>query len=286
MKDSSMNEITGDLMKLDNALKGLAEKTMFGFDPDRCLEGNVFSRLRKEKPDAEIISICDKKNESSQVVSKSGQYKFFIMFAAAACVLLFLGMNMVMSRGLGLMEHRSGLAAVIRSGNKLNSASVLKIETGDILETRNGNLAAMIDNRVQLLVNQQSLVRISGRDSLDLKNGEIWVYVNPGSGEYSIKVPGGRVHVVGTSFGVSVNSEGVSVSVSTGKVLYSVNVEDVEINAEEKLFLAASKSLSSAKKISDKTLKNAPDWVKSMINEIASERLKKFFPSAVPIDTD
>ena len=80
--------------------------------------------------------------------------------------------------------------------------------------------------------------------------------------------------------------QGLEIQVSTGRVILRIVKEDTEIKAGELLSLPQGKALSEAKKRRHDGLTRPPTWVESMINDMARDRLREFFPSAVPIDSD
>jgi len=83
--------------------------------------------------------------------------------------------------------------------------------------------------RIHLLMNEDTVVHLTGRSRMNLEKGEVWVYAIPGLGTYVIDVPGAAVQVLGTSFGLRARSEGVSVLVASGSVLFTIQQEDVQI---------------------------------------------------------
>jgi hypothetical protein len=237
------------------------------------------------KPEARIISIPKQATAPARTGFLNRKSVWVVTLAmSAACLALLVSSHISNIHSLGFLEYRSGLTTILRSGHSISSSSMKNLRTGDLIETHKGNLAALLDNRVQLLMNEDTTVYASGKNKISLRSGEIWIHVIPGSGDYSVEVPGGSVHVVGTSFGVKVLPKDVHVLVSTGKVLFRVNDEDLEVAKGEHFIQPMGKPLSAARKVKEHDLNRPPQWVEILINDMAKERLRKFFPSAVPID--
>ncbi len=280
MMNELRQDIPEDLGKLDRALETLAHRAMAGFQPPASL----LEKLKRMKPQARIMPIGEKE-PASYPHRRVRKVRVWMMglVAAAACLIAFFGFRNLASNNLGLMEYRSGFATIMRSGRAVGPLLVQKLRSGDILETHQGNLAALLDSRVQLLMNEKTVVNISARNKIALTTGEIWVYVTPGSGAFRVEVPGGVVDVIGTSFGVRVAHNGINVMVSKGIVGFSANNQDERIIAGERLFLPRGGVLSATNKIKDENLRHPPLWVEKIIKAIAAERLREFFPSAVPV---
>ena len=287
MNRESVGEMEKDLQNLDKSLFRMAEKSMSAYEPGDAMWKNVLYEAKKtESGDSENspASFSPRKAKPGRKIF-SGAPGWARLLAAAACVAVFafIGFRSLLPENLGALEYRSGETSLLRSGSVVNTENSDDLVAGDVLNTENGVVSASIDNRVQLLVNRGTQLTVQERNRLEVKNGEIWVYVDPGSGKYSVSLPEGSVHVIGTSFGVSVNEEGSKVSVNRGKVLYRAGEKEIFIEKEQSLFLPAEAGSSGAVKTSDKNLRQPPNWVSSLVREMADEKLKKFFPSAVPI---
>jgi len=273
-----------ELKRLDQALARMADRAREGLEPGGEFERELLKRIRGRSPDARIIKLDGEDSPNRRGGRLKKPVLVITIAALAACLVGVVGFRALLSDPPGMMEFRTGLATIVRSGRAVPPSTVCGLRSGDLLETREGKLVAYFDNRTQLLMNRDSKVRIEGKNAVNLQSGEVWIYVTPGSGDYSVTVPGGSVHVVGTSFGVQVTGEGVGVKVTNGKVLYRVGGEDAGIGACEHLFLPRGGNLAEATVTEDKELTRPPLWVESLINKMAEERLRKFFPSAVPIE--
>ena len=287
MRTEMSEKIPQDLKKLDECLFRLADKAMKNFDSGEAFLNRISKQMEGREPEAKIISVGGRGEPVTAFPPRRIKKRSWPFFLAAAAIflILFVGLWKGFSPRLGMMEYRSGLTTVIRSGNPLDS-STEKLKSGDVLETRQGNLVALFDKRVQLLMNSQTRVRVQSKSKIRLESGEIWIYVNPGSGEYMVELPRGTVHVVGTSFGVRLDEKEANVTVTTGRVLFQQENQDVSVAAGESLLVSRGGNLSQAEKIKNEGGNLPPEWVKVLINEIAAERLKKFFPSAVPIPSE
>ncbi|HPB31508.1 MAG TPA: FecR family protein [Candidatus Sumerlaeota bacterium] len=268
-----------DLKILDSALGALAERSA----PPSGFLGRVEKTLLGGIPGPRVITMP---REESAPRPRAGRRNLKILLSLAAVLVALLGIHAFTRSGLGTMEFRSGLAAVIRSGKLVSQEQAAQIRAGDVLETRDGSLAALLDNRVQVLMNKGSMAAVAGKKSMNLQSGEVWIYVIPGSGPWTVHTPGGDIHVVGTSFGVQATDNAVIVTVSSGTVLFRIGSEDVEIGAGQRMVLQNGLSLSQAEKTSNPSLRRPPEWVEHMVEEISEERLRRFFPSAAPVDNE
>ena len=268
-----------DLKILDGALGALAERSV----PPPEFLGRVEKSLLSGIPGPRVITMP---REESAPRSRAVRRNLKILLSLAAVLVALLGIHAFTRTGLGTMEFRSGLAAVIRSGKLISQEQAAQIRAGDVLETRDGSLAALLDNRVQVLMNKGSMAAVAGKKSMNLQSGEVWIYVIPGSGPWTVHTPGGDIHVVGTSFGVQATDNAVIVTVSSGTVLFRIGSEDVEIGAGQRMLLQNGLSLSQAEKTSNPSLRRPPEWVEHMVEEISEERLRRFFPSAAPVDNE
>ncbi len=268
-----------DLKILDGALGALAERSA----PPSGFLGRVEKTLLGGIPGPRVITMP---REESAPRPRAGRRNLKILLSLAAVLVALLGIHAFTRSGLGTMEFRSGLAAVIRSGKLVSQEQAAQIRAGDVLETRDGSLAALLDNRVQVLMNKGSMAAVAGKKSMNLQSGEVWIYVIPGSGPWTVHTTSGDIHVVGTSFGVQATDNAVIVTVSSGTVLFRIGSEDVEIGAGQRMVLQNGLSLSQAEKTSNPSLRRPPEWVEHMVEEISEERLRRFFPSAAPVDNE
>ncbi|MCX6999277.1 MAG: FecR family protein, partial [Candidatus Sumerlaeota bacterium] len=245
-------------------------------------------KLQRRSAEAKVIPIGENPVRRAGLSPFTWRRKsFLLLVAAVACLLGFALVRYIGVRHAGRLEYSMGLARVIRAGRALDSAQPAEfLHKGDILETGNGTLAASIDGRVQLLMNEKSRVSLSGGGRIALDAGEVWLYVEPGSGGFAVQTHGCSIHVAGTSFGIRTDDSGVTVVVSSGKVIVRSDTEEVGVSACEKIHLTVGKGLSSAELFREGQFSRPPAWVDTLLKKISMERWRKFFPSAVPIVSD
>lgn len=276
-----MEKLPEKLENLDRNLNRLADAGMRDGDSFPGIEKALLKDAARTCGKARVVPVGDMP-ETSLNDRKGIQRKAvaFALFAAAACLAMFFiagGPGAV----IGEMEYRSSLASVSRKGGSV-SESGLKI--GDVLETNNGMLAATLDDRVHLMMNKDCRTVIDEKIRITLHRGEIWLYVRPGSGDYFVQCPEGTVHVIGTSFGVTVQKNGSIVTVGEGKVLFNRDGENVAIKGGGRLQIPRDKPLSGATLNESPDFEQPPEWARDLLKEISVERFRKFFPSGAPIE--
>lgn len=283
MMSEMRDQMPEDLKIFDRTLMKLADCALSQPDALTRLEGRVMESISKQRLKARVIPMGDDESETASPRWRQKRHiQYFLLAAAALLIGALLAGNYIQNTA-GLMDYKTGLARIIRSGRAVASASSAeRLRSGDILETSDGTAAATLDNRAHLLMNENTRVSIA-KQQIDLSHGEVWLYVVPGSGKFAVQTPTCTVHVAGTSFGVTSDEKGVSVFVSNGKVVMRAGSEDVAIQPGEKIFLSKGGSLSGAQFSKGLDVTKPPEWVGSLLEKISADRWEKFFPSAVPI---
>ena len=276
-------QIPAELQNFDRALQKLADCALNQRDALARLEGRVMEGIKKHRFKARVISMVDDEPDAAAPRWWAMRRIQYFLIAAAALLIGALLIGNYIQNTAGLVDYKTGLARIIRSGRAMASASTAeRLRSGDILETANGAAAATLDNRAHLLMNEETRVSVA-KQQIDLSHGEVWLYVVPGSGNFAVQTPSCSIHVVGTSFGVTSNETGVAVFVSNGKVVVRSGSEDVAIHPGEKIFLPKGSSLAGAQFSKGLDVSKPPVWVGSLLEKISADRWEKFFPSAVPI---
>jgi len=287
MRDETLREMPEDLRNVDRFLFALAQKALVDYGPQAVRHERICQKLREMKPEAQVVPLLQGRI-SAYPSDASGKKVWHCLMAVVAAALMIIACwqaRRVAMRPLGSIEFRSGLAGVVRSGRMLGSSTVPDLRSGDLLETHEGRIVALLDKRVRLFMNEDTVVHLTGRSRMNLERGEIWVYVVPGSGIYVIDVPGAAVQVLGTSFGLQAGSGGVSVFVASGIVFFTIRQEDVQIAAGERFFWPAGQPLSSAEKNGARASGFPLSWVESLLKDKSSDELRQYFPSLVPLDS-
>lgn len=204
-------------------------------------------------------------------------YRGLIGLAAAACLAAVFFVPRMRNKDVGSLVYSAGVItqshpSSVREGH---------LTPGSILETGPGGeaLVAMDNNRVNLIVGNESRLAVAKLDTVDLTDGEIWVRVRPNSGFFEIRTPTGSVHVHGTTFGVRVTPEGTQVEVASGLVELGVDDLCVKIPPSHRgtLHVGATDPI-----VEQSPVEPTPQWAVDIFKRASESRYSDFFPSVAP----
>jgi hypothetical protein len=198
-------------------------------------------------------------------------------FAAAVCVIGLLPVFFGKPRCVGLVFFQEGdLSVHGTSGPPGNLDKGASVSTGP-----NGEGFLSLDgDRVNLFLNHDTDLTLKSVDIIRLEKGELWVRVDPGSGFFGIVTPHGFVHVVGTTFGVTVSLRETRVEIAAGKVKVGTEPNRTRMITPG---TGASLSFSAADPVLRDSLEDiTPNWAVDLFSRAAASQARAFFPSAAP----
>jgi ferric-dicitrate binding protein FerR (iron transport regulator) len=177
----------------------------------------------------------------------------------------------------GVIAFQEGNLSVQSAGGsqgKLGDGSL--VSTG----TEGDALLSLDRDRIQLFLNHQTTVAVQNGSTVRLDSGEIWVQVKPESGFFGIDTPHGYVHVMGTTFGVTVTDRETRIEITSGRVVVG-NEQNQTCSITPGT--AATLSNESNAPVLHKTNGNStPAWSGELLNRAMASQALAFFPSAAP----
>lgn len=139
-------------------------------------------------------------------------------------------------------------------------------------------VVAVDQNRISLLLNQDSTLDIVDQDTVRLASGEVWTSVKKDSGFFEVLTPHGRVVVHGTTFGVRVTAEETVVSLAEGKVsVLSVGREDALTPNMSATIAGAGKAA-----LMMPVDEPVPAWVQVLHDAYINHEMSRYYPSLKP----
>jgi len=267
MSKERLTDLNSDLEALDRALSQAAD-----FDSDsqrfaRDYRVHMESRL-VTADEASTQILAPKKKKSARIFSIAS-------FAAAAAVFVFVAVGALLFRAsdAGALLHSEGLVSA--------PAHESKIKSGDRLETQDGYFVAMLDSRATVMLNSDSSMIVEQPNEISLAEGEIWVHVEPNSGDFRVNTPNSSVvEVIGTSFVVKINESGdTTIETFSGVVSFGDPNSSINVLPGESAIYRKSGGLTSRKS----TNAGEPAWATNLIARYHQATINAYFPSALPI---
>lgn len=141
--------------------------------------------------------------------------------AAAACFVAVLIWNQFQPEGIGRVAYVKGAASVQRFGSRdrISLKEGAQVYLGDMIRTDpSSSVGFKLEESNLVYLNESTELRVEGERLLHHNQGEVWLDVGKGQGEFEVEARGADVLVTGTSFGIKYVEEEVLVPVASGRV--------------------------------------------------------------------
>ena len=264
MKRDDITELDDELQRLDEAC---FEAARHSARPD--FAANFEDRLR-----ARLETADEARAESAEFVAPRARVlsipRWGYAAAAVAALVVALAFLLPGNGKTGTVLYQEGSVDVADN----------QLDEGEVLATTDGYLVATLDERVRVLLNERTKLEVVSKAEIALHSGEIWVYVEPGSGDFRVSTDvGANVDVIGTSFLVDLSGSGAEVATFSGVVKFSGPGGAVEVAANN----VSRYHLDEGRPLAPVAGVEEPKWASDLIARYHQASLQSYFPSTIRV---
>lgn len=194
--------------------------------------------------------------------------------AAAAAIILAVSTTALWT------ARRSSVGSLAYTRGDVSTPGRNGLRKGDLLTTAaGGNAMVALDNqRVNLLLAEDSAVQLAANDVVKLRRGEIWTTVRENSGFFQVQTQFGDVTVHGTTFGVTTTDSGMEVRLARGSVQVRTPTSTAMLAPGDAVTVSVDGTIQRISLKGELT----PDWARELFNEAQELFARQYFPSVSP----
>lgn len=196
---------------------------------------------------------------------------FFIMIGLPVAMMLFNQWNTI-----GQFDYVDGHVLAQSNGDEEIDYKDPIRRGATVITPANSNCILKLEGGNSIIVSALSRVNVDDARNIMVERGRVFFDITPGQGDFSVRVPDGSVHVIGTEFEVQVKEDSTSVLVTEGTVLLHDGIDEKPVHAGNLGEFLPSQP------ISVKTVPNAQlklNWVNSIREKKNEHDIQRYYPS-------